>query len=112
MIYAVIKEGKVVNLINSDAEYAESVLKNVLPAFDELVEVTGETGFAFIGEPYLNGKFIPPKPFNSWVLDEGTRQWQAPVAYPEEGGMYAWDEDTLSWIETSLPTELVEEENA
>jgi hypothetical protein len=39
--------------------------------------------------------FIAPKPFESWVLDEDTATWEAPVARPE--GNYAWDEPTVSW---------------
>ena len=46
--------------------------------------------------------FIPPKPFESWLLDEDTCLWDAPVAYPTDGGMYTWDEATLSWIETTI----------
>ena len=42
--------------------------------------------------------FVPPKPFASWVLNEETAQWEAPVPRPEEG-MWFWDEDTTSWVE-------------
>lgn len=41
--------------------------------------------------------FIPPKAFSSWVLNEESCTWEAPVAYPEDGVMYQWNEDTLSW---------------
>jgi hypothetical protein len=44
--------------------------------------------------------FIPPKPFASWVLDEETCLWNAPVARPADDKRYRWNEDTLSWIET------------
>lgn len=43
--------------------------------------------------------FIPPKPFDSWVLDEETAQWEAPVEYPTDGKAYSWDEETTSWVE-------------
>ena len=44
--------------------------------------------------------FIPPKPFNYWVLDEATCQWQAPTPMPTtEGKEYYWSEDDLSWRE-------------
>ena len=43
--------------------------------------------------------FIPPKPFNSWVLDESTCLWGAPSSCPTDGKMYAWDESKLSWVE-------------
>lgn len=49
--------------------------------------------------------FIPPKPFNSWVLVEETCQWKAPVDIPADAGTgeppkrYTWDEATTSWVE-------------
>ena len=41
--------------------------------------------------------FIPPQPFDSWVLNETTCRWEAPVAYPTDGTFYIWDEPTQSW---------------
>jgi hypothetical protein len=44
--------------------------------------------------------FIPPKPFNSWILDETICQWQSPVPYPSEvpeGSYYIWNEDLIDW---------------
>ena len=57
--------------------------------------------FAGIGFTYDRTKdaFIPPKPFNSWVLDEQTCLWNAPVAYPTDDKVYNWDEATTSWVE-------------
>jgi hypothetical protein len=45
--------------------------------------------------------FVPPKPYTSWILNNETAQWEAPVPMPE-GGMYSWDEDTGSWIEMQV----------
>jgi hypothetical protein len=45
--------------------------------------------------------FLPPKPFPSWVLNEQTCLWGAPVAYPDDGKFYRWDEPTTSWIEVT-----------
>ena len=42
--------------------------------------------------------FIPPKPFESWVLDENTCLWVAPVSYPTDGEAYVWDEDAGEWV--------------
>ena len=39
--------------------------------------------------------FIPPKPYNSWILNEDTCQWEPPTPMPE--GNYTWDEDSVSW---------------
>ena len=41
--------------------------------------------------------FIAPKPFNSWILNEDTCLWNAPVAYPTDGGNYKWNETNLTW---------------
>jgi hypothetical protein len=41
--------------------------------------------------------FLPPQPYPSWVIDDETSQWVAPVAYPTDGVLYFWDEKTLSW---------------
>jgi hypothetical protein len=42
--------------------------------------------------------FYPPQPYASWTLDESWN-WQAPTPYPTDGGMYTWDENTLTWTE-------------
>lgn len=47
--------------------------------------------------------FIPPQPYPSWILDEETATWTAPVPYPDDGKFYKWDEATLSWIEVTKP---------
>ena len=47
--------------------------------------------------------FIPPKPFNSWILNEDTCHWEAPTPMPDDGKMYSWDEETTSWIEIIMP---------
>ena len=41
--------------------------------------------------------FIPPKPFNSWILNESTCNWEAPVAYPIDGKRYNWNEINKNW---------------
>jgi hypothetical protein len=41
--------------------------------------------------------FVSPKPFDSWILNEETATWDAPVAYPEGEGNYIWNEETTSW---------------
>ena len=55
--------------------------------------------YAGIGYTYDAQKdaFIPPKPFPSWVLNEDTCLWEAPVAYPDDGENYIWNETTTSW---------------
>jgi hypothetical protein len=57
--------------------------------------------FAGIGYSYDPSRdaFIAPKPFESWVLNEDTCIWEAPVAYPEDGIMYTWNEELINWEE-------------
>jgi hypothetical protein len=57
--------------------------------------------YAGIGFTYdkTRDAFIPPKPHASWTLVEATCQWEAPVAYPDDGKMYTWNEDTTAWVE-------------
>jgi hypothetical protein len=54
---------------------------------------------AGIGYTYDENRdaFIPQKPFNSWILNENTCQWEAPVAKPVDDNKYSWNEQTLSW---------------
>jgi hypothetical protein len=56
--------------------------------------------YAGIGYTYDEARdaFIPPKPFESWVLNEDTCLWVAPVPYPTDGGPYTWDEDAGDWV--------------
>ena len=59
--------------------------------------------YAGIGYTYdeTRDAFIAPKPYPSWTLVEATCQWEAPVAYPDDGKKYMWDEDTTAWVEVS-----------
>lgn len=55
--------------------------------------------FAGIGYTYDSERdaFYAPQPFASWILDENTCVWQAPVERPTEGN-YVWDEETVAWL--------------
>lgn len=59
--------------------------------------------FAGIGFTYDRNKdaFIPPQPFVSWVLNETTCLWEAPVVYPEDGKLYIWNETITNWTEVT-----------
>ena len=58
--------------------------------------------YAGIGFTYdeTRDAFIPPQPYASWVLDEATCQWVAPIAYPAEG-VHTWDEQAGDWVEVT-----------
>lgn len=59
--------------------------------------------YAGIGYTYdsILDAFIPPKPYASWTLNEDTCLWDAPVAYPDDGKRYTWDEATTNWVEVN-----------
>jgi hypothetical protein len=59
--------------------------------------------YAGIGYQYDSQKdaFIPLKPFNSWILNEDTCRWKAPIAMPQDSKLYIWNEETLTWVEIS-----------
>ena len=65
--------------------------------------------YAGLGYTYDAGRdaFIPPKPYNSWVLNEDTCLWDAPVAMPADAGTgeppkrYTWDEEAVNWVEVT-----------
>jgi len=58
--------------------------------------------YAGIGFTYDENRdaFIPPQPYDSWVLDEDTCLWVAPIAYPAEG-VHVWDEEAGDWVEVT-----------
>jgi len=55
--------------------------------------------FASVGFRYdeTRDAFIPPKPFNSWTLNETTCLWEAPIPKPNDGQIYDWNETNQSW---------------
>jgi hypothetical protein len=61
-------------------------------------------GIGYTFDPYRNA-FIPPKPYPSWILNEKSCQWEAPVQYPIGGGLYGWDEKSGAWLAIDQATE-------
>jgi hypothetical protein len=55
--------------------------------------------YASIGFTYDEQRdaFIAPKPFDSWILDEKTCRWLAPIAYPTDGFTYVWNDNMVQW---------------
>jgi hypothetical protein len=58
--------------------------------------------YAGIGFTYdvQNDVFYAPKPYASWQLNETTWLWESPTPYPQDGKIYNWNEETISWVET------------
>lgn len=59
--------------------------------------------FATVGGTYdvQRDAFIPPKPFPSWLLDENTCLWEAPVPMPTDDKRYKWNEELQQWVEVT-----------
>ena len=55
--------------------------------------------YAGVGYSYdaVRDAFVPPQPYASWLLDETTCTWTAPVAYPQDNNSYQWSETAQSW---------------
>jgi len=89
MKIARIQNGIVVNIESVSQEWYDTNR-------DETIMVYDESNPAFVGGDYIDGKFYPPKPYPSWSRD-GQGNWTPPVAMPEDGSRYVWNEETQSW---------------
>lgn len=110
--FAKVTDGIVTQVIVAEPEFFETFVDN---SPGEWIQTSYNTrggehtlggtplrkNYAGIGFTYDKQRdaFIPPKPFASWVLNEQTCLWDAPVAYPTDGKRYTWDEATTSWTE-------------
>ena len=109
--YAKVQDGLVTQVIVAEPEFFETFVDS---SPGEWIQTSYNThggqhpegkplrkNYAGIGFTYDKtlDAFIPPKPHASWILDEETCLWTAPIAYPEDGNRYRWNEDTLSWDE-------------
>ena len=110
--FAQVKNGIVQRVIVAEQDFI-----NTLPDDDDWIKTDRNTfanqhnqgstplrgNYAGIGFTYdrQNDVFYPPKPFSSWVLNESTWLWDAPVPYPTDGKMYQWNEETKSWVEVT-----------
>ncbi len=108
--YAKVRDGIVVQVIVAEAEIFDTFVDSSPGEYIQTsynthggVHVLGgpplRKNFAGIGYTYDRGRdaFIPPKPFPSWLLNEESCLWEPPVAYPQDGGRYVWDESGGAW---------------
>lgn len=113
--YAKVVQGKVVNVIVADENYIKKMIDNspgqwVQTSYNTSAGVHTtdnkkalRKNAAGIGYSYDKERdaFIPPKPHDSWKLNETTCLWEAPVAMPSDGKMYNWDESQQQWEEVT-----------
>jgi hypothetical protein len=84
-----------------DAGYWVQTSYNTYGGVHQLGGTPLRKNYATIGgkyDPVLDA-FIPIKPFDSWLLNEDTCLWEAPVAMPTDGKIYQWDEQQTNWVE-------------
>jgi hypothetical protein len=96
-----------VEVVSNDVATTEKAGVDFLNNFYDTNDVWKQTSYngnirknyAGVGYTYDETKdaFIAPKSFNSWILNNDTCRWEAPVAYPDDGEQYKWNEDTTSW---------------
>ena len=96
-----------VEVVSNDVATTEKAGVDFLNNFYDTNDVWKQTSYnenirknyASVGYTYDETKdaFISPKSFNSWILNNDTCRWEAPVAYPDDGEQYKWNEDTTSW---------------
>jgi hypothetical protein len=96
--FAKINQKRIVTqVIVGDEDYVDT-----LPGTWIQTSYTGEfrKNYAGVGYTYdyFKDAFISPQPYNSWVLNENTCRWEAPVAYPSDNKLYDWDEENLKWV--------------
>lgn len=110
--FAKVSDGKVVQVIVAEPEFFQTFVDTspgewIQTSYNTKggVHANGGTplrkNYAGIGYTYDEGRdaFIPPKPYASWTLNEDTCLWDAPTAMFTEGGPFAWDEATTSWVQ-------------
>jgi hypothetical protein len=108
--FAKVKDGIVTNVIVAEQEFIDNLIdhergKWVQTSYNTHggVHSLGGTplrkNFAGIGYTYdqIRDAFIPPKPYPSFILNEDTCHWEAPVAKPTDGQLYKWNEQNQSW---------------
>lgn len=111
--FAILKAGNIVEQVvvvsneiatteQAGIDFLRKLYKNPhLPVIQTSYNNNFRKNFAGIGSQYDQQRdaFISPKPFESWILNETTCIWEAPVAYPNEDKSYDWNETTQEWIE-------------
>jgi hypothetical protein len=122
--YAKVKDGVVTQVIVAEADFFDTFVDSepgewIQTSYNtrggehydpETGEVDDGTplrkNYAGIGFTYDRDRdaFIPPQPFASWTLNDDSCLWECPIAYPDDGAMYTWDEDayqadnTAGWV--------------
>ena len=104
MIFAKVKNGIVIEVMVADQEFIDSYVDSTPGNWLETrKDGSIRKNYAGIGFSYDSTRdaFIPPQPYPSWTLNETTCLWECPVAYPEDGNIYEWNETDQQWDEVT-----------
>ena len=109
--YAKVVDGKVTQVIVAEPDFFDTFVDsspgawiqtsyNTLGGKHTLGGTPLRGNYAGVGYTYdqANDVFYAPQPYASWTLDNATWSWKAPVAVPEDGKAYKWEETTTSWV--------------
>lgn len=99
--YAKVENGIVTQVIVAEQEFINS---GAVGAPEQWIQTSyNATNYAGIGYLYLQefNKFIAPKPFSSWILDETGSNWIAPIPKPQDDKIYIWNEQSGTWVENN-----------
>lgn len=111
--FAKVCDGKVVQVIVAEKEFFDTFVDSSPGAWIQTSYNTQGNkhpenrplrgNYAGIGYTYdsANDVFYAPQPFASWLLNETTWTWEAPIPYPNDDKLYKWDEATTSWLEVN-----------
>jgi hypothetical protein len=104
MIFAKVRNQTVVDVMVADQEFMDNFIDTSAGQWIETKEDGSiRKNYAGIGFSYDSTRdaFIPPQLYPSWTLNEDTCQWESPIAYPDDGNMYNWNETDQQWDEVS-----------
>jgi hypothetical protein len=110
--YAKVVDGKVTQVIVAEADFFNTFVDSSPGSWIQTSYNTYANQHALGGTPLrgnyagvsynydkTNDVFYAPKPYASWILNESTWLWEAPIPYPTDAKNYMWDEATTSWVE-------------
>mgnify|MGYP003120863736 CR=1 FL=1 len=96
--WAKLVSGRVVKVITAEASFFDNYVDDSPGTWVETFKDRSQRkNFAGIGYKYDGTGFYSPQPYDSWTLNSSTYLWEAPVAYPDDGNVYEWNESTQTW---------------
>ena len=104
MIFAKVRNGIVIDVMVADQDFMDNFIDTSAGTWIETKEDGSiRKNYAGIGYTYdeTRDAFIAPKQYPSWTLNEDTCKWECPVAYPDDGNMYIWNETDQQWDEVT-----------